>query len=136
MGGPSYSRIPQRETILNAKAAVGFGTTVAVASHMNLMIELAATGGANLTVKIQGSLSATQPDFTAAATATNRWAYIASYDYNDPSSVVVGATGFVIAADTVKNILVNTDGINWLNMHVTAYAAGSVSADAIMFNNQ
>jgi len=137
MGGSTYSRIPQRENILTAKAATGVGNAVAVSSHANLQIELATADNANLTVKIQASLSITPPDFSAAATNTNRWDYIASYDYNDPSSIVTGSTGYTFGgADGVKNIIVNTVGINWLNMSVTAHAAGSISADSVMFNNQ
>lgn len=136
-------RYPFVQNILNAKATTGVGAALNVRDYQNIQLSLATAGSANLTVKIQGSCMATSgdltnaPDFSVAASATNRWDYIACFDLIDPTTVVPGSTGFSAAGtDICKNILVNVDGIMWINVSVTARSAGNVTTDVLAFNNQ
>lgn len=132
-------RWPNSQNILTAKAATGTGTPIRVVDFENLMLSVATAGTATLTIKVQGSVLDTvvSPDFSTAATLTNRWAYIACFDYIDPTTVIVGSTGVsATGTDFVKNLLVNTDGLVWLNVTVTAYTGGNVTVDSISFNNQ
>ena len=131
------TRIPQYESVLNEKASTGVGTAFQVSDFKNIQLELFTSGNANLTVKIQGSLRGpnNQPDFSIAASSTNRWDYLAVWDLN-PSTLIPGSTGIAVTGtDIVKNLLVNVDGIVWLNCVVTAHAAGTVSANAVVYNN-
>ncbi len=133
------SRIPQRRAILTAKAANGVGTTMMVNDFQNIVVQIATTGSATLTVKVQGSLAdpKTPPDFASAATAANPWTFIAAYDFVDPTSVIAGGTGIATTAtDIVKNILVNTKGLVHLNLQGSGWSVGTVSATAITYNNQ
>lgn len=117
------------KNILSAKAATGWGNTIDVRDFKNVTIEIATASSANLTAKIAASVSATAPTFSSAAAVGNVWDYVASYDLNDASKVD-GDTGFVVAGtDDVKIYLVNTDGISWLSMNVTARSAGSITAN-------
>lgn len=131
------TRYPFRQTIVTAQDATGTGNAVNVQDFMNIQLEISTETSADLTVNIQGSFADTAPDFSTTATTANPWTYIASYDYNDPSSVIVGATGIVYTGtDAVRNLLVNVDGLAWVNVTVTAYAAGTVTVKCLSFNNQ
>lgn len=129
-------RYPLRQTILSAKASTGTGTAVNVQDFKNIQLEVSSASSADLTVKIQGSMAETSPDFSAAASTSNPWTYIASYDLNDPSAIIVGSTGVVYTGtDAVYNLLVNVDGLALVNATVTARAAGNVTVKALAFNN-
>lgn len=124
---------------MTAKAATGVGSSILVNDYINLQIDLSTASNANLTIKVQGSYMPpdSPPTFSSAASATNRWFYVATYDLNDPSAVITGTTGYSFAgADGVKGILVNVDGLTWLNMEITARAAGSATATLLAYNNQ
>ncbi len=134
-----FSRAPKILPILVAKAATGVGNSVIVNDYSNIYLELFTASNANLTVKIQGSFQSatTPPDFSSSVSSTNRWFLLASYDLSDPSAIVPGNTGYATAGtDFVKGIIVNTGGCTWLNIEVTARVAGSVSANAFLYNNQ
>lgn len=130
-------RFQNRQTIMTAKAATGIGTSINVRDFQNIMLQVATASTATLTIKVQGSLKDTEPDFSSSATASNPWAYVAVFDYIDPSTVIAGGTGIsTVATDYVKNLLVNVDGLCWINVSVTAYTQGSVTVESISFNNQ
>lgn len=122
-------RAKQQSTILDAKATTGIGTSIRVDNFKDLILEVSSESSANLTVKIQGSRSETAPDFSAAASTANPWTYVASYDLENPSSIIPGSTGIIfLGTDAVYNLAVNTDGFVWLNAVVTARSAGKVTA--------
>lgn len=130
-------RIPSK-TILAAKAATGFGTKVNVSDFKYIELQYSTDSSANLTFKIQGSLTQSESniDFTAAASTANHWDYVASYDLNDPSSIVTGDTGYARAGtDTVQNLIVNVDALEWINAEVTARSAGNVTLKVVAFDN-
>jgi len=119
------------------KAATGVGSPQLVNDYKNIQIELVSATDANFTAKIQGSFAETCPTFSSAASATNPWFYVNSWDLSDITTNVTGATGYSASGtDIVKGILVNTDALRWLNLDVTAYSAGTITATAIVYNNQ
>ncbi len=121
---------------MSAKSTTGVGTAVEVNDYKNIQLDLSSQSNGNFTVKIQGSYADTAPTFSSAASATNPWFFVASYDLSDPSSIVTGATGYSTAGtDIVKGILVNTDALRWLNCSITAISAGSVNASAVVYTN-
>lgn len=133
-------RWPNSQNILvGASSTPTTGTPINVRDFKNILLSLATANSANLTVKVQGSIldSDLPPDFSATATLSNRWDYVACFNLIDPTTVVAGGTGFsATGTDIVRNILVNTDGLVWLCATVTAYSAGDVTVDSISFNNQ
>ncbi len=130
--GRHYSPL---QTIFSAKAATGTGSIIDVQDYRNIMLQLGTASSANLTVKIQGSFSDTQPDFSASATVSNHWAYMAAYDLAD-GTLIAGATGVAPAGtDTFRNLMVNTDGLRWVCATVTARAAGSVTLKAMGYSD-
>jgi len=129
------TRTTTRQIILNAKGATGVGSVMNVASFKNIMLEVATANSANLTINIAGSFAVDAPTFSSSASLTNPWFYIGSYNLAD-SSLVAGSTGYgFTGTDGVKGLLVNTDGLIWLNVIVTARAAGDVTVTGICFNN-
>ena len=100
---------------LDGAVANGVGTGVDVRAYRHITIALGTSGTTTATIKIQGTADSTIPTWSSAASRTNHWDYIAHYDANDPSAVVTGDIGVVLAgADTVQNLIVNTDMINYL----------------------
>lgn len=122
---------------MTAKATTGIGTPQLVNDYKNIMLSLTSQTSANFTAKIQGSFAELAPTFSSAASATNPWFYVNSWDLSDVTTNVAGATGYsATGTDIVKGILVNTDALVWLNMEITARSAGSVNATAIVYNNE
>jgi len=124
---------------MSAKATTGVGTPQLVNDFKNIQLSLTSQTSANFTAKIQGSFAAPEsaPNFAAAASATNPWFFVNSWDLSDITTNVTGATGYAATGtDIVKGILVNTDALVWLNVSITAISAGSVNATAVIYNNE
>ncbi len=127
--------------VLNAANAVkgaasnGNGMFMEVSDFRHLILALDTTGSATATIKVQGSISETAPDFTAAQSQSNQWGYIQAIDLAD-QSVVNGATGFVLTGtDTDRLLEINTNGLKWINVIVTAYTQGTIYAQIKPFND-
>ena len=135
------SRLPIISTILDAKAATGVGRTITTTAHRNIILSIATAGNANLTVKVQGALGeieadGTYPvDFTAAQSVSNMWDYLQIIDLED-GSIIDGDTGFVVTGtDDFRHFEINTNGIDFITLNVTARSAGSVTAKARLVTN-
>lgn len=127
---------PPIRNIFSSKATTGSGTVVSVSDWKHIVLQIGTASSANLTLKIQGSISDTAPDFSSAATSSNHWDYVGAYDLNT-GLFVSGDTGFVVAGtDDFVNYGVNVDGIKWLCATVTAISAGSVTVNAGVFDNE
>lgn len=121
-------------TFLNAAAATGAGTSLDVSGFKNLLITVAGAGATNLTVKCQGSLDPTEPNWDAAKTAANPWDYIQMIERQD-GNINDGDAGVVFAGADVIIFSVNTDGLHFLNFNVTAFVAGSVTVKGLLLND-
>lgn len=129
--------IPDRYPIFTAKAANGVGSPMIVADSNNISVKLVTSGNANMTIKFQGSLQATAPDFSAAASTTNQWDFINFADYLDAGTLTAGGTGIITGGvDVFKNILLNTDGLVWINVQISNWVAGAATAEGVVFYNQ
>lgn len=125
------------ETIMTAKATTGIGSAKPVSDLMHMAFQLSSQTSANFTIKFQGSLAETMPDFAAAATATNPWAYISIKDDTLDGTVIAGATGLAYTGtDLVKIIELIPTGLTWVNAVITAISAGSVNVKFGGFSNE
>jgi len=114
-------------TVLNAKGATGVGLAIQVRDFRHLIVAIGTASSANLTVKCQGSIQDTVPDFAAAQSASNMWDYMELVDYQSDAKIA-GDTGISFAGtDDFRLFEVNTNGLEWLNFRVTAYAAGNIT---------
>ena len=122
--------------IMDAKAITGIGTPYSVPDFMNLLLTLSSASSANFTIKFQGSMSDTVPNFAAARSNTNRWDYIQVKDYQN-NTTIDGDTGITFAGtDDVRIVEANTNGLKWLCAEITAISAGSASLRLQAFSNQ
>lgn len=129
--------------LFDAKAATGVSVPLDVTEFDQIIVAVTAAANSTLTFNFQGSIgksvtSEDAPDFSAAQAVTNHWDYVSAYDYNDPSSVIVGATGVTLNNDTVANntrlYTVNVSLIRWFSMQVSAYTDGAVTAFVVCSN--
>jgi len=123
--------------ILNAAATTGKGVDLLVEDYRHAVLEIATDGGgdANLTIKIQGSISQDKPDFDADKSKTNHWDYIECIDLQDGSDID-GDTGISVAgADDYRIVETNINGLRWLNVNVTDRSEGEVTVKAKLFSN-
>lgn len=122
-------------TAVKGAASNGNGLPMLVSDFQHLVLSLDTTGTTTATVKVQGSLSAAVPDFTAAASPTNQWAYVQMIDLAD-QSVINGATGVALTGtDMDRQFEINTNGLNWVNAIVTAYTQGTIYVGIKPFND-
>ena len=131
MGHRAY----QNFDVLSAAVATGAGATFRVEDYRNIMLSLATDGGgtADLTVMVQGSIASEEPDFDASQAVDNQWDYIAVVDA-ESGSAIEGDLGIsVSSADDYRLLEVNTNGLKWLTVNVTAYSAGEVTVKSKAF---
>jgi len=123
------------QTIFSAADAAATGKAHFVENADKMVFEFATASSANLTVKFQGSISDTQPDFSAAQTASNHWDYIEVIDLED-GSAVDGDTGIVLAGtDDFRLFSANVDGLRWVCATITARSAGTLTLKVKTFVN-
>lgn len=121
--------------ILDAAAATGAGTALNVKEFDYVTLMLSTVALSSLTVKIVGSAQQDEPDWATTADATNHWDYVDAVDLEDEASID-GDTGLAVAdAAEVRSLRVDVRSLSWLNLNVTAYTDGTVSAKAVAFDN-
>ena len=130
----------QRESkhykILDAKAATGIGKDILVRDYRNLILMVATSGSANFTAKVVGSISESDVNFAAAQSVANPWGYVQVIDI-DTGSAINGVTGIAATGtDIFKLYHVNVDGLEYLNLNVTAYAAGAITVELLALDNE
>jgi len=133
----NQSRARFLQTILDGASANGWGTEIPIAGYRHIMLVISTASSAAGTIKIGGSfLDKDDVDFTASAAVDNEWDFVYGYNYNSAAGVV-GDTGFVYSGtDAVEQIIVNTDGLNTLNVNLSNYSAGNFTVKAFAVTNQ
>lgn len=123
------------QTIFSAQATTGTGTVINVEDWEKILVEFGTASNANLTCLLQGSISETAPDFSAARSTSNHWDYLSFRDADTVASelpdATAGATGFAVSGtDNFMIVNVVSPGIKWLCATVTARSAGSITVKA------
>lgn len=125
------------QVLFDAQDETGVSQVFDCACFDNIIVAVTAPANASLTFKFQGSLgksvsSAAAPDFSSAQAVTNHWDYIAAFDVQDPTSVILGDTGVTINNDTAANntrlYSVNVSTLRYFSLQVSAYTDGSLTA--------
>jgi hypothetical protein len=124
-------------TVLDAKWATWVWNTLTVQDFSNCVFSYATDGGwdAALTVKFQGSISETAPNFAAAQSVTNMWDYIEVIDLNTGSAIDWDTWVAVATADDYRLFEANINGLKWMNAVVTARTAWEITIKAKLFDN-
>lgn len=122
--------IPSQTPVLNAVLgrwlADGF---------RNQIVTLIPAGTVSMSYKFVVSDQESEPDFAAAATATNQWAYCEVVDLND-GSAIDGSTGVALAATTTRRFEYNSNSSKWIGIVCSAYATGTIAGTVFLSNNQ
>jgi len=123
-------------TILNAANDAVTGNALQVADFKNIILSFATDGGndAALTVKFQGSIQETCPDFSASQATDNMWDYIEVIDLED-GAAIDGDTGVsVAAADDYRLLEANINGLMWFCATITSRTEGELTLKAMTFH--
>ena len=116
---------------MSAKAATGIGDSAFFEDFDHVVLSVDTADSASMTIKFQISMAEDEPDFTAAQSSTNRWAYVEVVNYEDSADVLDGDTGLVLTGtDVNRQYEVNVNGARWVNARITARAAGSATIKA------
>lgn len=122
-------------TVLDAKGATGIGVNINVKDFRHVIVAIATASSANLTVKAVGSIEATCPDFSAVQSVSNMYDFLEMVDYQSGSHIA-GDTGVAFTGtDDFRLLEVNTNGMEWMNMRVTARVAGNVTVKFLCFRD-
>ena len=125
----------QEYFVLEAETTTGAGTIIDVRDYDTLMLSIATASSGNLTAKFQGAIRLREADvdFDAAVTAVNHWSYVEAIDINN-GDLLDGSTGFAVSGtDAAKTYELNTNGLTFVTVNVTARSAGSVTVIAGLF---
>ena len=113
------------------------GRSIFVEEFRHVEFALDTDGGADaaLTVKFQGSIAETAPDFSAAQSVTNQWDYIEVKDLEDGTSID-GDTGIAAAAaDVHRHFEANINALRWINCEISGWTVGEVTVQAVLTEN-
>lgn len=110
------------------------GRTIECEDFKHLVVSVHTSGSANMTYKFQGS-NQKGVNFHVAQSTTNRWSYLRSVDL-DSGTYVAGATGYSPAGtDENRTFEINTNGIKYICIAITAFTAGTMEANVKKFAN-
>lgn len=123
-------------TILDAAGTTTSGKAINIQDFKHAVFSFATDGGgdAALTVKFQGSIQDTAPNFGAAQSVTNHWDYIEVVDLQS-GTAIDGDTGVAVAtADDFRLLEANINGLKWICATVTARTQGEVTIKVRTFH--
>ena len=118
--------------IMDDKAAAGVGSAFLVKAYRHIIIKITATvgGGEAVTIKAQGGVDETKPDFSAAQSESNFWDYVQMIDLED-GSAVDGDTGVTVSgSDDFRMFSINSDALEWLNFELSSIT-GTIEVDVL-----
>ncbi len=128
-------RQPKEHVILDGVTATGAGNAVNVRDYLYITLEFSTASSANFTAKLKGSLIAEPSSWAASASTTNRYDTLQVALLKDDSRVD-GDTGVQYAGtDAVRLYNVEVDGIDFINLDVTAYSAGTINARIVGYKD-
>ena len=124
----------KHHTFFTAKAETGIGNYCFASAYDKIGFTVDANSVSTLTVKFQGSIMEDAPDFTASQTSINQWDYIEVVDMED-GTAYNGDVGCAIAG-AVEHLQfqANVDGLIWVNVVISDYTSGDVTARGVLFN--
>ena len=132
-------------TVLNAvtRSNTADPVWVQVSDFRHMIFSIITSGNTTATIQVIGSIKGQNegtttekpPSLASSASVTNQYAPIGFYDLNT-ATFTIGNTGLVLSGtDIINNFQVNTDGLEWVTLQVTAYTSGTISAFLKPFND-
>lgn len=127
---------PNEEVVLFEKVAtIASGGNIDIKQYMHNIITVVGSNTASFTIKFKAS---TQEDvnFSQAASATNRWAYVELVNLADRTDIKKGSVGVVVTSDGVSMYEANINGCAKITAEVSTYTSGKASVYIRNFNNK
>lgn len=122
-------------TVLDGASEAGAGKAIDTEDFRHVVMSVATSGSADMTVQFQGAISEDAPDFSSAAGENNAWSYIQVVDLED-GSVIQGDDGITFsAADDSYLIEFQTNRLDWVTANITSHTAGSVTVKTLNSTN-
>lgn len=145
LGGAGYTAVDVTDTGTGTHTFTvhDIGRNIYCGDHRHALVTIHSDGGADaaMVVKLVGSYGKSVadplgcPDFSAAASATNRFDYMQAIDHQS-GLAVAGDTGLTFSsADDHRQFMVNVDGLLWLNAIISSWTAGEVTVSVRLFND-
>ena len=130
-------KYPNEIVVFDAVSATGTSDPISgLFDYRNVMLTLSSANSANFTIKFQVSYSDTAPDFSAAASPTNRWDYVNVVDLEDKTNYDWDTGVVFTGTDQVRQFEIDTNGFTWFAATITARSAGDISLHLNAFTNQ
>lgn len=123
--------IYQPKTIFSSQATAAVSPEVLSADFIHIVFHFRSAASVTAQVKIRASI---QPDcnLAAAASATNRWVYIATTDLSAPTSIVDGNTGYSVTAAVLDKMVEVESNIVYKVAAEIVSTNGAITCDVIM----
>lgn len=114
--------------VIEKQTGAGNVTIPNVADTQHLVIAVHADATTTATIKFQGAAQEAAPNFGAAASSTNSWAYVAFRNLGT-ASLTAGATGITISSGTHHQLYeIESNALTHLGIELS-----SVSGDGVSF---
>jgi len=123
--------------IHDASVADGVGTSINVNGFKDKEIAITTTGNGAMVYKVVGSYDDSEPDFESASAPDNQWEYLQIKDLNSGSTVAgdTGVTQAGVDADNSRIFNVENNNIKWINIIVSTWTAGALTAEVKCAND-
>lgn len=129
-----YRKREESTKLLDGATSATSSVAYPVSDYEQMFLTLA-PDSAEWTIKIQGSFSYEQPDFSQSASADNQWSYISVRNLDDGTNTD-GTTGISLeGTESVASYLVNTPWLRWLGVTITTYTAGTFNVSFSGFSS-
>jgi len=119
---------------LTAKTTTGLFSSLFCQDFRNAVYQINSIAASDQVIKFVISNQQTQPDFTAASSATNLWSYAQAIDLND-GSAITGSTGYTFSGVSNKAFEVNTNAQTWVGVLITTGTAWAIAWVANLTDN-
>lgn len=111
------------------------GKSIFIQDFTHAILALSFVTTPTMTVKIQGSIEETCPDFSAAQSASNHWDYIDIIDLQNGTSID-GDTGVACTGTADYRLFeINVNGLRYVNAIISGWSAGTVTLKIQLFEN-
>lgn len=102
------------------------GKVIYIGDYKHNVLHLTFSSTPTMTVKVQGGIPDSAPNFNVAQSITNKWDYVEVIDLQD-GAAIDGDTGIACTGTADNRILeINVNGLTWATVSVTAFTAGKL----------
>lgn len=142
-GGAGYQPIDVTDTGTGTHTYTmhDIGRSIDVSDFRHCIVAVHGNGSTDIDIGFVGSIGKSPtddgcPDFSATQAYNNSWDYIEIYDLKTGTAIDGGATQ-IAQTGTAKHFLyeVNINGLKWLNILMSGWAAGGVTVLVRLFND-